>query len=75
MCRTVVSRKTQATFQGIINYLADLTVGTLGRQGERFVPVFVAIFIAVYGRSKRVRTCLPFKQMNLPFGGSPKPPT
>jgi F-type H+-transporting ATPase subunit a len=67
--RTNRVNKTQATFEGIINYLADLAVGTLGRSGERFVPVFVAIFIFIWTLNQF--GLLPFKQMNLPFGGSP----
>ena len=41
-------RKTQATFEGIIQFLADLAVGTLGPKGERFVPVFVGIFLFIW---------------------------
>jgi F-type H+-transporting ATPase subunit a len=67
--RTNRVNKTQATFEGIINYLSDLAVGTLGRAGERFVPVFVGIFIFVWTLNQF--GLLPFKQMNLPFGGSP----
>lgn len=67
--RTNRVNKTQATFEGIINYLADLAVGTLGRQGERFVPIFVAIFIFIWILNQF--GLLPLKQMNLPFGGSP----
>ena len=63
--RTNRVNKTQATFEGIINYLADLAVGTLGRSGERFVPVFVAIFIFIWTLNQF--GLLPFKQMNLPF--------
>jgi F-type H+-transporting ATPase subunit a len=67
--RTNRVNKTQATFEGIINYLSDLAVGTLGRAGERFVPIFVAIFIFIFTLNQF--GLLPFKQMGLPFGGSP----
>ena len=67
--RTNRVNKTQATFEGIINYLADLALGTLGRQGERFVPIFVSIFFFIWTLNQF--GLLPFKQMNLPFGGSP----
>jgi F-type H+-transporting ATPase subunit a len=67
--RTNRVNKTQATFEGIINYLSDLAVGTLGRAGERFVPIFVSIFIFIWALNQF--GLLPFKQMNLPFGGSP----
>jgi F-type H+-transporting ATPase subunit a len=67
--RTNVVNKTQATFEGIINYLADLAVGTLGRSGERFVPIFVGIFFFIWILNQF--GLLPFKQAGLPFGGSP----
>jgi F-type H+-transporting ATPase subunit a len=67
--RTNRVNKTQATFEGIINYLSDLAVGTLGRQGERFVPIFVGIFIFIWVLNQF--GLIPFKQLNLPFGGSP----
>ena len=41
-------RKTQATFEGIIQFLSDLAVGTIGPSGERFVPVFVGIFLFIW---------------------------
>ncbi len=61
--------KTQATFEGIIAYLADLAVGTIGKKGERFVPAFVGIFIFIWILNEF--GLLPLKQMGLPFGGSP----
>ena len=61
--------KTQATFEGIISYLADLAVGTIGPQGERFVPAFVGIFFFIWILNEF--GLLPLKQMGLPFGGSP----
>ncbi len=67
--RTNTVNKTQATFEGIINYLADLAVGTLGRAGERFVPIFVGIFFFIWILNQF--GLLPFKQIGLPFGGSP----
>ena len=67
--RTNQVNKTQATFEGIVNYLADIALGTLGRAGERFVPVFVGIFIFIWTLNQF--GLLPFKQLNLPFGGSP----
>jgi F-type H+-transporting ATPase subunit a len=38
----------QATFEGINNFLADLAIGTIGPKGERFVPIFVGIFIFIW---------------------------
>ena len=67
--RTNRVNKTQATFEGIITYLSDLAVGTLGRSGERFVPVFVGIFIFIWTLNQF--GLLPFKPLGLPFGGSP----
>jgi F-type H+-transporting ATPase subunit a len=67
--RTNRVNKTQATFEGVINYLADLAVGTLGPKGERFVPFFVALFLFIWLLNQF--GLLPFKQLNLPFGGSP----
>ncbi len=67
--RTNRVNKTQATFEGIVNYLADLAVGTLGRAGERFVPIFVGIFFFIWILNQF--GLLPLKQAGLPFGGSP----
>ncbi len=61
--------KTQSTFEGIISYLADLAIGTIGPAGERFVPAFVGIFFFIWILNEF--GLLPFKQMGLPFGGSP----
>ncbi|HYZ17569.1 MAG TPA: F0F1 ATP synthase subunit A [Candidatus Acidoferrum sp.] len=61
--------KRQATFEGIVNYLADLTVSTLGRHGEQFVPVFVGMFFFIFLLNQV--GFFPFKQLGLPFGGSP----
>ena len=67
--RTNRVNKTQATFEGIVNYLSDLAIGTLGRSGERFVPIFVGIFFFIWILNQF--GLLPFKQAGLPFGGSP----
>ena len=62
-------RRTQNTFEGIVNWLADLAVGSIGRRGERFVPVFVSIFIFIFLLNQI--GFFPFKELGLPFGGSP----
>jgi F-type H+-transporting ATPase subunit a len=62
-------RKTQATFEGIIQFLADLAVGTLGPKGERFVPIFVGIFLFIWILNEF--GVLFIKALGLPFGGSP----
>ena len=67
--RTHRVNKTQATFEGIVTYLSDLAVGTLGPTGERFVPIFVGIFFFIWMLNQF--GLLPFKQLGLPFGGSP----
>lgn len=61
--------KLQATFEGITNYLADLAIGTLGRSGEPFVPLFIALFFFIFLLNQI--GFIPFKQLGLPFGGSP----
>src|ERR1700719_3013527 len=33
--------KTQTIFEGVIEYIADLVYGSLGKSGEPFVPFFV----------------------------------
>ena len=62
-------RKTQATFEGIIQFLSDLAVGTLGPKGESFVPVFVGIFLFIWVLNEF--GVLFVKALGLPFGGSP----
>jgi F-type H+-transporting ATPase subunit a len=62
-------RRTQATFENIVNWLGDLAIGTIGRRGERFVPVFVSIFIFIFLLNQI--GFFPFKGLGLPFGGSP----
>jgi F-type H+-transporting ATPase subunit a len=61
--------KLQATFEGIVNFLSDLAVGTLGPKGERFVPIFVGIFFFVWILNEFGLLFL--KSYGLPFGGSP----
>ena len=67
--RTHRVNPTQATFEGIINYLADLAIGTLGPKGERYVPTFVGIFFFIWMLNQF--GLLPFKQAGFAFGGSP----
>ena len=67
--RTNQVNKTQATFEGIINYLADLSLGTLGPKGERYVPLFVGIFLFIWILNEF--GVLFIKALGLPFGGSP----
>lgn len=62
-------RKTQATFEGIIGFLSDLAVGTLGPKGEMYVPIFVGIFLFIWILNEF--GVLFIKALGLPFGGSP----
>jgi F-type H+-transporting ATPase subunit a len=62
-------RKTQTVFEGIIDYIADLVHGSLGKEGEPFVPFFIALFIFIFLLNQF--GVFPFKALGLPFGGSP----
>jgi F-type H+-transporting ATPase subunit a len=61
--------KRQATFEGIVNYLADLTSSTIGKHGERFVPIFIGMFFFIFILNQI--GFFPFKELGLPFGGAP----
>ncbi len=67
--RTNRVSKRQATFEGIVSFLSDLAVGTLGPKGETFVPIFVGIFFFVWVLNEF--GVLFVKALGLPFGGSP----
>jgi F-type H+-transporting ATPase subunit a len=62
-------RKTQATFEGIIQFLSDLAIGTIGPRGEVFVPIFVGIFLFIWVLNEF--GVLFVKALGLPIGGSP----
>ena len=61
--------KRQATFEGIVNYLANLTQSTIGKHGERYVPIFIGMFFFIFILNQI--GFFPFKQLGLPFGGAP----
>ncbi len=61
--------KTQTVFEGIIDYVSDLVYGSLGKAGEPFVPFFIALFLLIFLLNQF--GVFPFKQLGLPFGGSP----
>jgi F-type H+-transporting ATPase subunit a len=61
--------KRQTVFEGIINYVADMVHGSLGKSGEPFVPFFIALFIYLFLLNQF--GIFPFKALGLPFGGSP----
>ena len=62
-------KKRQATFEGIIAFLSDIAIGTLGRRGETYVPIFVGIFLFIWVLNEF--GVLFIKALGLPIGGSP----
>ena len=69
--RTPRAGRTQTVFEGVIDYVADMVYGSLGRSGEPFVPFFIALFIYIFLLNQF--GVLPLKALGLPFGGSPTP--
>ena len=62
--------KRQTFVEGIINYFADLAYGSMGKQGEPYVPFFIALAIFIFLLNEF--GAFPFKEpLRLPFGGSP----
>ena len=61
--------KTQTVFEGIIDYISDMVYGSLGKNGEPFVPFFISLFIFIFLLNQF--GVFPFKQLGLPFGGAP----
>jgi F-type H+-transporting ATPase subunit a len=61
--------RTQTVFEGVIDYVADMVTGSLGRNGEPFVPFFIALFVYLFILNQF--GVLPLKELGLPFGGSP----
>jgi F-type H+-transporting ATPase subunit a len=61
--------KRQTVFEGVVNYVADMVHGSLGKSGEPFVPFFIALFIYLFLLNQF--GIFPFKALGLPFGGSP----
>ncbi len=61
--------RTQAVFEGVIDYTADTVTQLLGKYGEPFVPFFLALFVYIFTLNQF--GILPFKALGLPFGGSP----
>ena len=62
-------KKRQTVFEGVIDYIADMVYGSLGKSGEPFVPFFIALFVFIFLLNQF--GVLPFKALGLPFGGSP----
>ena len=67
--RSAYQSKRQVVVEGVVNYIADLATGTLGKRGEPFVPFFIALFVFIFLMNQF--GMLPFKVFGLPFGGSP----
>ncbi|MGB6984653.1 MAG: F0F1 ATP synthase subunit A [Candidatus Aquilonibacter sp.] len=60
----------QTFIEGVINYFADLAYGSLGKQGEPYVPFFIALVTFIFFMNEF--GAFPFKEpLQLPFGGSP----
>ncbi len=52
--KAALAGKTQTIFEGIIDYIADMVHGSLGKRGEPFVPFFIALFIFIFLLKPRV---------------------
>jgi F-type H+-transporting ATPase subunit a len=61
--------RTQTVFEGVVDYIADMVHGSLGKSGEPFVPFFIALFVFIFLLNQF--GIFPFKELGLPFGGSP----
>jgi F-type H+-transporting ATPase subunit a len=61
--------RTQTVFEGIVDYIADMVRGSLGKRGEPFVPFFIALFLLIFLLNQF--GVFPFKALGLPFGGAP----
>ncbi len=68
--RSAFVNKRQTFVEGVINYFADLAYGSLGKQGEPYVPFFIALAMFIFLLNEF--GAFPFKEpLHLPFGGSP----
>ena len=65
--RSAYQTKRQVVVEGVVNYIAALATGTLGKRGEPFVPFFIALFVFIFLLNQF--GVLPFKAFGLPFGG------
>jgi F-type H+-transporting ATPase subunit a len=62
-------RRTQTTFENLVSWLGDLAVSSIGRKGEAYVPIFVSMFVFIFLLNQV--GFFPFKELGMPFGGSP----
>lgn len=67
--RSAYQSKRQTVIEGVVNYIADLAMSTLGEKGESFIPFFVSLFVFIFLLNQF--GIIPFKVLGLPFGGSP----
>ncbi|MBV9646427.1 MAG: F0F1 ATP synthase subunit A [Candidatus Eremiobacteraeota bacterium] len=67
--RSPLATKRQTIFEGVINFIADLVYGAIGRSGEAFVPFFIAVFLFIFVLNQF--DILPLRPLGLPLGGSP----
>lgn len=68
--RSAFVNKRQTFLEGVINYFADLAYGSMGKEGEPYVPFFIALVIFIFLLNEF--GAFPFKEpLRLPFGGSP----
>ena len=67
--RTTTVGRTQTVFEGVVDYIADMVHGSLGKSGEPFVPFFISLFVFIFLLNQF--GIFPFKEFGLPFGGSP----
>ena len=67
--RSPKAGRTQTVFEGVVDYIADMVNGSLGHGGEPFVPFFIALFVFIFLLNQF--GIFPFKELGLPFGGSP----
>jgi F-type H+-transporting ATPase subunit a len=61
--------RTQTVFEGVVDYISDMVYGSLGKTGEPFVPFFISLFVFIFLLNQF--GIFPFKELGLPFGGSP----
>ncbi|MGH7756991.1 MAG: F0F1 ATP synthase subunit A [Vulcanimicrobiaceae bacterium] len=62
-------QRAQTVFEGVVDYVSDLVYSALGKDGERFVPFFIALFVLIFLLNQF--GMFPFGPLGLPFGGSP----
>ncbi|MBV9103746.1 MAG: F0F1 ATP synthase subunit A [Candidatus Eremiobacteraeota bacterium] len=65
--RSPLATKRQTIFEGVINFIADLVYGAIGRSGEAFVPFFIAVFLFIFVLNQF--DILPLRPLGLPLGG------